>query len=147
MEDILALMMLREILSQEDKTEDPVVCVDEEENVYKNRCNVIQSVLKKYGIESNVSRSHIGHQMFYNVDMNADTCDVPVNLFMRHLFDVDEIGLVSFYQDNVVVLIDEDALNQKYLTKNGFDFSSLDPNAMDTFNIGEALVRDLSLAK
>lgn len=145
MEDLIKLAILKEILSERIPDEDEAFFDDEDASVHGKRCRTLQDILQQYGIDSEVSRSHIGKQNFYNIEMNVHVCDVPVNLFMRHLFDIDEVGLVSMFDDQIVVLIDEDALHERYLVDNALDFSGLDPHAHETFDMIEAVKRDMSL--
>ncbi len=144
MEELIALAILKEIM-EKDNSDLLDTTEEEEHNDHYERCKAIENVLHQYGIDSLVTRSHVGMQNFYNIEMDFRTCDVPVNLFLRHLFDIDEVGLVSLFDNMIVILIDENALHCKYLKGDRFDFSRLDPNAMETFDFIEGIKRDMSL--
>lgn len=146
MEDLIKLAVLKEILS--DRIVDEETSLFEsgpDENKYQKRCDAIEDILQQYGIDTEVSRSHVGRQNFYNVEADADAFDLPLNLFLRHLFDIDEIGLVSFYHEHISILINEDVFNEKYLMDGKLIFGDLDPQAKEHFNMTEALMRDISL--
>lgn len=96
-------------------------------NIYYRKTHQLKKHLKNNGfLVDEVSRSNIGDTNYYNVKLNVPEDTPPKQISyssMGRLLGIENVGLADFYKHDgmihVVVLIDEEELDAKYLNDDG----------------------------